>query len=136
MESVAYKIMQKYPDLCLYGYLYRDYTKETEKSMWDEFGFDHYDKAVLIIRDFLESLKESDVLLKNPTDTYGTSYSWKHRVEEYSEKEYGERHWIANGLFIAMLREMGIPEKPIFKSPNAKVPFGKKAFYKVYNPAI
>lgn len=136
MESIAYKIMKKYPDLCLNGYWYRGYTKETEKSIWDKFGFDHYDKAVLIIKDFLESLKGSNVLLKNPTDTYGTSYFWKHRVEEYSQKKYGERHWIANGLFIAMLREMGIPEKPIFGSPNAKVPFGKKACYKVYNPAI
>jgi hypothetical protein len=126
MNSIAYQIMQKYPDLCLNGYLYRDRTKSTEKDTWDKFGAEHYDKAVVIIKDFLNSLKESNTLLKDPTDTSGTSYGWKHRVEEYSEKKFGKRHWIANGLFIAMLREMGIPEKPIFDSPNAKVPFGKK----------
>jgi hypothetical protein len=39
----------------------------------------------------------------------------------------GERHHIPNGLFIATLRDLGLPEEQIFNSPNAKVPLGGRA---------
>ena len=124
MKFSAYQIMKKNRDLCLGGYFGFGYTSEDEdKSLKSS----HLDDSVYIIMSFVNYLKGCKAILKHPTDNVGTSYFWKHRVEDYSEKVGGERHWIANGLFIAVLREMSIPEKFIYPSPNAKVPFGKSA---------
>jgi hypothetical protein len=37
----------------------------------------------------------------------GTSYSWKHAVESWSEMAKGTRHYISNGAFIAAALECG-----------------------------
>ena len=124
MEFSAYNLMKKNRDLCLGGYFGFGYTSEDDD---ESLKSSYLDDSVCIIRSFVGYLKGCSAILKHPTDNVGTSYFWKHRVEDYAEKVGGERHWITNGLFIAVLREMSIPEKFIYPSPNAKVPFGKSA---------
>ena len=120
MRHRAYELMRRYPDLCLNGYLVGRYSvKNTDKQLKSPY----LDEGIRLICEFIGYLGMKGSLTKNPTNRHGSSYYWKHVVERYSTLE-GERHHIPNGLFIAVLRDLGLPEEQIFNSPNAKVPLG------------
>ena len=123
MQHRAYELMRRYPDLCLNGYRVGRYsTKNSPKELKSP----HLDQAISIICEFVGYLGMKGCLNKNASRRFGSSYYWKHLVERFSTLE-GERHWIANGLFIAVLRDLGLPEEQIRNTPNAMVPLGGKA---------
>jgi hypothetical protein len=123
MRHRAYELMRRYPDLCLNGYLVGRYSvKNTDKELKSAY----LDEGIRLICEFIGYLGMKGALTQHPTNRFGSSYFWKHLVEQYSTLE-GPRHHIPNGLFIATLRDLGLPEEPIFNSPNAKVPMGGKA---------
>ena len=123
MKYRAYELMRRYPDLCLNGYLVGRYSvKNTDKQLKSPY----LDAGIRLICEFIGFLGTRGTLTRHPTNRFGSSYYWKHVVERYSTLE-GERHHIPNGLFIATLRDLGLPEEQISDSPNAKVPLGGRA---------
>jgi len=147
----AQKLMQENPDLDLGGYtdsstppaqrnqnpLSTSFpNKDSAFLLYDELrdvGSNHNQKSYEYIHDLLDILKDQRCILKSP-NVGNSSYGWKHKVETYTRKlraiEYGfnphSHHWIANGLFIAVLRERGLPERRC-DTLNAWVPFGVRA---------
>ncbi len=123
MRHRAYELMRRYPDLCLNGYLHGKYSiRNTDKQLKSPY----LDEGIRLICEFIGYLGMRGTLTRHPTNRFGSSYYWKHVVERFSTLE-GERHHIPNGLLIAVLRDLGLPEEQIFNSPNAKVPMGGKA---------
>ena len=123
MRHRAYELMRRYDDLCLNGYLVGRYSvKNTDKQLKSPY----LDEGIRLICEFIGHLGMRGALTQHPTNRFGSSYYWKHVVERFSTLE-GERHHIPNGLFIATLRDLGLPEEQIFNSPNAKVPLGGRA---------
>ena len=123
MKYRAYELMRRYPDLCLNGYLVGRYSvKNTDKQLKSPY----LDEGIRLICEFIGHLGIRGALTQHPTNQFGSIYYWKHVVERFSTLE-GERHHIPNGLFIATLRDLGLPEEQIFNSPNAKVPLGGRA---------
>lgn len=153
---LALDLFRRNPDLCLEGYItpflqsfnWKEYPHEVRlKSPYKERHTDKYlksqylDDSVVITGDFLDFMLGEGVITKQPTYGYGTSYSWKHRAEDFSTKHWlflrnkksNERYdhqdfqHIPNGLFIAMMREKGIPHHQAQDGQNAKIHFGGKA---------
>ena len=123
MRHRAYELMRRYPDLCQNGYRVGRYSvKNTDKQLKSPY----LDEGIRLICEFIGHLGMRGALTQHPTNRFGSSYYWKHVVERYSTLE-GERHHISNGLFIATLRDLGLPEEQILNSPNAKVPLGGRA---------
>ena len=124
MRHRAYELMRRYPDLCLNGYRVGRYsTKNSSKELKSP----HLDQAISIICEFVGYLGMKGCLNKNASRRFGSSCYWKHLVERFSTLEGEQRHHVPNGLFIATLRDLGLPEEQIFNSPNAKVPLGGRA---------
>ncbi len=124
MRHRAYELMRRYPDLCLNGYLVGRYSvKNTDKQLKSPY----LDEGIRLICEFIGYLGMRGTLTRHPTNRFGSSYYWKHVVERFSTLEGEQRHHVPNGLFIATLRDLGLPEEQIFNSPNAKVPLGGRA---------
>ena len=66
----------------------------------------HLDQAISIICEFFGYLGLQGYLNKNASRRFGSSYYWNHLVEQFSTLG-GEHHWIANALFVAVLRYLG-----------------------------
>ena len=116
--------MRRYPDLCLNGYRVGRYSvKNTDKQLKSPY----LDEGIRLICEFIGHLGMRGALTQHPTNRFGSSYYWKHVVERFSTLEGEQRHHVPNGLFIATLRDLGLPEEQIFNSPNAKVPLGGRA---------
>ena len=123
MRHRAYELMRRYPDLCLNGYLVGRYsTRNTDKQLKSPY----LDEGVRLICEFIGFLETKRALTQHPTNRFGSSYYWKHVVERYSTLG-GPRLHVSNGLLIATLRDLGLPEEQILNSPNAKVPLGGRA---------
>ena len=124
MRHRAYGLMRRYPDLCLNGYRVGRYSvKNTDKQLKSPY----LDEGIRLICEFIGHLGMRGALTQHPTNRFGSSYYWKHVVERFSTLEGEQRHHVPNGLFIATLRDLGLPEEQIFNSPNAKVPLGGRA---------
>ena len=124
MRHRAYELMRRYPDLCLNGYLVGRYlVKNTDKQLKSPY----LDEGIRLICEFIGHLGMRGALTQHPTNRFGSSYYWKHVVERFSTLEGEQRHHVPNGLFIATLRDLGLPEEQIFNSPNAKVLLGGRA---------
>ena len=124
MRHRAYELMRRYPDLCLNGYRVGRYSvKNTDKQLKSPY----LDEGIRLICEFIGHLGMRGALTQHPTNRFGSSYYWKHVVEPFSTLEGEQRHHVPNGLFIATLRDLGLPEEQIFNSPNAKVPLGGRA---------
>ena len=124
MKYRAYELMRRHPDLCLNGYLVGRYsTRNTDKQLKSPY----LDEGIRLICEFIGHLGMRGALTQHPTNRFGSSYYWKHVVERFSTLEGEQRHHVPNGLFIATLRDLGLPEEQIFNSPNAKVPLGGRA---------
>ena len=124
MRHRAYELMRRYDDLCLNGYLVGRYSvKNTDKQLKSPY----LDEGIRLICEFIGHLGIRGALTQHPTNRCGSSYYWKHVVERFSTLEGEQRHHVPNGLFIATLRDLGLPEEQIFNSPNAKVPLGGRA---------
>ena len=124
MRHRAYELMRRYPDLCLNEYLVGRYSvKNTDKQLKSPY----LDEGIRLICEFIGHLGMRGALTQHPTNRFGSSYYWKHVVERFSTLEGEQRHHVPNGLFIATLRDLGLPEEQIFNSPNAKVPLGGRA---------
>ena len=124
MRHRAYELMRRYPDLCLNGYRVGRYSvKNTDKQLKSPY----LDEGIRLICEFIGHLGMRGALTQHPTNRFGSSYYWKHVVERFSTLEGEQRHHVPNGLFIATLRDLGLPEEQIFNSPNAKVPLGGRA---------
>ena len=124
MRHRAYELMRRYPDLCLNGYRVGRYSvKNTDKHLKSPY----LDEGIRLICEFIGHLGMRGALTQHPTNRFGSSYYWKHVVERFSALEGEQRHHVPNGLFIATLRDLGLPEEQIFNSPNAKVPLGGRA---------
>ena len=80
----------------------------------------HLDQAISIICEFFEYLGLKGYLNKNASRLFGSSYYWNHLVEQFSTLGE-EHHWIANALFIAVLRDLGLPGEQSCNTPNAVV---------------
>ena len=153
---LALDLFRRHPDLCLEGYItksmqsynWKEYPHEIRlKSPYKERHTDKFlksqylDDSVVITGDFLEFMIGEGVITKYPSQGHGGSYFWKHRVEDFSTK-----HWlflrnkktnemyrhqdyqsIASGIFIAMMREMGVPHHPDRNNLIARVHFGGRA---------
>ena len=116
--------MRRYPALCLNGYRVGRYSvKNTDKQLKSPY----LDEGIRLICEFIGHLGMRGALTQHPTNRFGSSYYWKHVVERFSTLEGEQRHHVPNGLFIAILRDLGLPEEQIFNSPNAKVPLGGRA---------
>ena len=149
MMTKVEKLMQRNPDLTLGGYLtaeerlkkhnpelhlklYPNSRLLNENTFYDEnedLASEHNQKSYEYIHELLDLLEKNKCILKRPQVGASTSYGWKHRVEAYTRKKRGKNshHWIANGLFIAVLRERNLPVKQADEL-NAWVPLGKKAY--------
>ena len=124
MRHRAYELMRRYPDLCLNGYLHGRYsTRNTDKQLKSPY----LDEGIRLICEFIGFLGTKGALTQHPTNRFGSSYYWKHVVERFSTLEGEQGHHVPNGIFIATLRDLGLPEEQIFNSPNAKVPLGGRA---------
>ena len=142
------KLMEANPDLTLGGYLtaeealykthphihkklYPNSSVGFKKNYYDpneDLASDHSQKSYQYIHELLDLLEEAKCVLKRPQVRKPSSYTWKHRVEQYAAKINGSNthHWVGNGLFIAVLRERKLPEKRADEL-NAWVPLGEKA---------
>lgn len=130
----VYKLMKQHKDLTLNGYFYHERGRKPYVDTDERLNGDLAQKAYQHIHEYLDLLVDNTRILKSAPIHPGFSYFWKHRVEDYTtllhQDEFGKLgtpHWIPNGLFIAVLRERGIPEKQIANGPNSTVPFGMKA---------
>ena len=158
---LAYDLFKKHTDLNLAGYILpkrltildhewksrglqppSDPTPDTE----EELKSPYLDLSVQIANDFLDYMRLKKAITKNHTRRYGSSYTWKHRVEDFSQnhqlfldsqkgkgKHHQDKfHHIPNGLFIAVMREKNIPHQQGYPTydpfdVNARVHFGGRA---------
>ena len=129
-KNTVYNLFQEHKDLTLNGYFYVEPGRKPYEDTEEELRSAHNLKSYQYIHEFLDILQDHGLFLKNPNRKGGTSYGWKHRVEDYTCKDSDKNTWhhIPNGLFIAVLRERGLPERQIDGGPNAFVPLGHKAY--------